>query len=85
MSLGTKNNVVIGDRTMYFDNNAYIKFDGRNLYYCQFLNMRHSSFRELEVKYLISLKYIDIAFSALKSIDLRACQQLSMITKDIYQ
>ena len=45
VSLGTSNNVDIGDRTMYFDNNAVTKINCRNLFYCQYLNLRYSSFR----------------------------------------
>ena len=53
VSLGTTNEVNVNGRMIYFGHNVYTKFDGRNFFYCKFLNLRHSAFRELDLKYLI--------------------------------
>ena len=63
VSLGIANNVKLGDMMIKFKENAVMKFNARNLMYCQFLNLRGSMFNHLDAQYLIYLKYIDIAFS----------------------
>ena len=63
VSLGISTEAVINGRTLCFDPNVCMKFNGRNLYYCQYLSLRHSAFLELDLSNLISLKYIDIAFT----------------------
>ena len=59
-----------------------MKFNARNLMYCQFLNLRDSMFNHLDTQYLIYVKYIDIAFSQIKQADVRACNYLEKIIID---
>ena len=49
---------------------------------CQFLNLRNSSFANLEAQYLLSLLYIDIAKSMIKNIDLLPCCLLQKVVRD---
>ena len=55
VSLGIASKVDVDGRIICFSHNAYTKFDGRNFFYCKFLNLRHSAFKELDLKYLIQL------------------------------
>ena len=55
VSFGAKNEGRVDGRYLYFNENAFTKPDCQNLLYCQFLNLRSSLFKELEVKYLLSL------------------------------
>ena len=61
--MGAKNNGVLDLMKLQFNENAFTKADCRNLLYCQFLNLRSSLIKELELKYLLSLQYLDIAWS----------------------
>ena len=63
VSFGAKNESRVDGLYLYFDENAFTKLDCKNLLYCQFLNLRSSLCKELDIKYLVSLQYIDIALS----------------------
>ena len=63
VSFGAKNEGILDGRHLCFSENAFTKLDCQNLLYCQFLNMRSSLFEELDVIFLISLQYLDIALS----------------------
>ena len=72
-SFGVATSVEVDDETIYFAENLvsdHTRFNGRNLVYCKYLNLRHSSISFVELKFLLSMVYIDIAFSAIESIDL---------------
>ena len=47
-----------------------MKFNERNLGFCKYINLRHSLISYIELKFLIYLQYIDIAFSEIEYIDL---------------
>ena len=79
VSLGSANSVEIRDETVYFSDNIvvnYNKITVNNLFYCEFLNLRHSLIDSLDVAYLIMLRYLDLAFSQIAKINLRECQHL---------
>ena len=70
---------------MYFDNNIIIKLDCRNLYYCRYLNLRHSSYTDIQIELLVSLVCIDISFSLLNNCDFCGCIILEQVVIDNQQ
>ena len=84
-SFGVKMSVEVEDETIYFAENLvtnYTRLNERNLVYCKYINLRHSSISSVELEFLLSLQYIDIAFSAIRSIDLLSCSSLHKVIDD---
>ena len=61
---------------------GFSAYDPQNLFMCQYLNLRHSSVVSVDLKYLPSLRYIDISFSEINKIDLLDSEHLEMIVAD---
>ena len=83
--MGTCNFIEIDDDLLYFVENIvsqHRKFDGKNMVFCKYLNLRHSSIDQLNAEYLILLEYVDIAFSNVKNVDLFDCFYLKNIVVD---
>ena len=57
-SFGVKTSVEFGDETIYFTENLvsyHARFNERNLVYCKYINLRHSSISSVELEFLFSL------------------------------
>ena len=57
-SFGVKTSVELGDETIYFAVNLvsdHARFNERNLVYCNYINLRHSSVSSIELEFLLSL------------------------------
>ena len=83
--MGTSNFFEVDDDLLYFVDSIvsqHRKFDGKNLAFCKYLNLRHSSIDQLNAEYLILLEYVDIAFSNVKNVDLFDCLYLKNIVVD---
>ena len=64
VSFGTAITVELDDQDIRFTEATVKdvqKFDARNLAFCKYLNIRNSSFNEIEAEYLNSLLLIDIS------------------------
>ena len=64
VNLGTANTVKLDGKDVKFVEatvNDVQKFDARNCKFCKYLNLRNSSFNEIEAEYLNSLLLIDIS------------------------
>ena len=72
MSLGEANDNALYGRKLNFKPNLikkHKKLDTKRLVFCQFLNLRGSSFDQVDVRDMLSLFYIDIARSKIKNAD----------------
>ena len=72
------------DKARFTDNLVvgFERFDARNLFFCRFLNLRHSAINFVDTTYLFSLEHIDIAFSRIKNISLGDCVNLGVLISD---
>ena len=73
---------------MNFEDNTitdYEKYDSQNLFMCQLLNLRNSSFTSVSQDHLFSLVYIDVAFSRIKDANLNGLVNLLFAITDNLQ
>ena len=71
-SMGSTTSIEINDNTVFFKENLINIFniiETKNLMYCRYLNLRHSSISGLDTTYLLLLEYIDISFSKINFVD----------------
>ena len=79
VSFGPGYDVEVDDEMIEFKDNIISKFDQfdkRNLFMCQCLNLRSSSFKDFDASLMFSLIYIDIVKSQIKTLDLTCCLKL---------
>ena len=72
--MGIENDVNIFGESIDFRNNTVLGFDlfdNRNLFKCEFLNLRKSSFNKAELINCCCLIFIDISFSKVTKLDLQ--------------
>ena len=85
VGLGRAYSFTFGGHDYEFEKNTnetYDNFDARNLYICRFLNLRGSLFCQVDAKYMLSLEYIDVAFTRIREVDLMTCKYLKMVVTD---
>ena len=85
VSLGSATSAGVGDAVMSFSARVCVGHSSlscRNLVFCKYLNLRNSSFGELDVQYLLLLEYIDLAFTKIRLADLRPCVSLTQVVLD---
>ena len=71
--------------TVIFKDNlvsGYSRLNCRNLLHCTFLNLRHASIDRLDTEFLCMLRYLDVSFSRISSIDLLKCISLELVLVD---
>ena len=84
-SLGSVSSFEIGDNTVYFKENiicTHSRLDHRNIACVKYLNLRHSSITDIEMRFLLLLQHFDIAFSGIKNINLLKNTYLKKVVAD---
>ena len=77
--MGAENDANFFGELIDFRNNTVLGFDlfdNRNLFKCEFLNLRKSAFNQIQLSCSKLLRYIDISFSKINKIDVRGCKHL---------
>ena len=85
MSLGKANEGTFSGKKLVFKENkidSHSKLNAQKLAFCAFLSIRGSSFDQLDIKYLLSLLYVDIAESLIKDADFCCAVALMKLVRD---
>ena len=83
--MGLAGSAIIGIEEFTFTENLLIDFghfDARNLVFCRYLNLRHADFIALDLCFLLSLRYIDIAFARIREVNFCTVRTLKKVTAD---
>ena len=85
VSLGSSSSVEKCDDTVYFVErivSVHSAIDERNLAWCKYLNLRHSSVNKLSSRYLFAVSHVDVSFSLISDVDFRHALCLSSVVAD---
>ena len=75
----------LDDELIEFKDNLvtdYLQFSYDNLFNCQYLNLRGSSFDHLQPSKMYSVIYADISFTKIKKANFKLCKNLIKMIRD---